>query len=143
ATGLAVIDATTDARVASLPVGTLVPDRSRYWTVESGDQTTVRGLDPSTGAAQVSFTVDGRWSVPAAYGPAPSGLSANGKWMVLVAPPVTVTGGGMLNRFAVVDLVTKRFDVVVNANGDVGFDAVSDDVRYILRVEILGPALSW
>src|SRR5438132_6696344 len=140
ATGLAVIDATTDARVPSLPVGTLVPDGSRDWTVESGDQTTVRGLEPSTGAAQVSFTVDGRWSVPAAYGPAPSGLSANGKWMVLVAPPVTVTGGGMLNRFAVVDLAQKKLDRVVNANGDLGFDAVSDDGRNLYLVEHLVPA---
>src|SRR5437762_13265615 len=59
ATGLAVIDATTDARVASLPVGTLLPDRSRYWTVESGGQTTVRGLEPATGAAPGGFPVGG------------------------------------------------------------------------------------
>lgn len=140
ATGMTVVDATTDTVVASLPVGTLLPDRSRYWTVQPGDRTTVRGIDPATGLDAVSFTIDGRWSVPAAYGPAPSGLSANGKWMVLVAPPVAVSGSGMLNRFAVVDLVQTKLDRVVNANGDLGFDAVSDDGRNLYLVEHLVPA---
>jgi len=140
ATGLAVVDATTDSLVATLPPGTLLPDRSRYWTVETGDRTTVRGIDPATGLDQVSFGIDGRWSVPAAYGPAPSGLSANGKWMVLAAPPVPVSGSGMLNRFAVVDLTQRRIDHIVNANGDVGFDAVSDDGKNLYLVEHLVPA---
>jgi hypothetical protein len=139
-TGMTVVDASADAVVATLAVGTLLPDRSRYWTVDSGDRTTVRGIDPATGIDQTSFVLDGRWSVPAAYGPAPSGLSANGKWMVLVAPPVAVTGSGMLNRFAVVDLAQKKIDRVVNANGDVGFDAVSDDGRNLYLVEHLVPA---
>ena len=140
ATGMTVVDASTDAVVATLPVGTLLPDRSRYWTVDTGDRTTVRGIDPATGADQVSFVLDGRWSVPAAYGPAPSGLSANGKWMALVAPPTAITGGGMLDRFAVVDLERQRIDRIVNANGDVGFDALSDDGRNLYLVEHLVPA---
>jgi DNA-binding beta-propeller fold protein YncE len=139
ATGMSVIDATTDSLVAALPVGTLLPDRSRYWTVDPGDRTTVRGIDPSTGADKTSFVLDGRWSVPASYGPAPSGLSANGKWMVLVAPP-HATGAAMVNRFAVVDLANGRLDRVVTADGDVGFDAVSDDGRNVYLVEHLVPA---
>jgi hypothetical protein len=140
ATGMTVVDASIDTVVATLPVGTLLPDRSRYWTVDTGDRTTVRGIDPATGLDATSFVLDGRWSVPAAYGPAPSGLSANGKWMVLVAPPVAVSGSGMLNRFAVVDLAQKKLDRVVNANGDLGFDAVSDDGRNLYLVEHLVPA---
>lgn len=31
ATGVSVLDATTDSLVATLPLGTLLPDRSRYW----------------------------------------------------------------------------------------------------------------
>jgi DNA-binding beta-propeller fold protein YncE len=139
ATGVSVLDATTDSLVATLPLGTLLPDRSRYWTVDSGDRTTVRGLDPATGLEQASFILDGRWSVPAAYGPAPSGLSANATWMVLVAPPHT-TGATMVNRFAVVDLANKRVDRVVTADGDVSFDAVSDDGRNLYLVEHLEPA---
>ena len=140
ASGMTVIDASTDVVVATLPVGTLLPDRSRYWTVDSGDRTTVRGIDPATGTDQVSFELDGRWSVPAAYGPAPSGLSANGNWMVLVAPPVTVTGSGTLNRFAVIDLRQQKIEQIVSANGDLGFDAVSDDGRNLYLVEHLVPS---
>ena len=140
ATGTAVVDASTDSLVATLPQGTLLPDRSRYWTVESADRTTVRGLDPATGAELVGFTVDGHWSVPATYGPAPSGISANGRWMVLVAPPVAINGTGTLNRFAVVDLAQRKLDRIVAANGDVSFDAVSDDGRNVYLVEHLVPS---
>ena len=139
ATGMTVVDASTDTVVATLPPGTLLPDRSRYWTVESGDRTIVRGIDPATGLDQTSFVVDGRWSVPSAYGPAPSGLSANGKWMVLVAPP-HATGTAVVNRFGVVDLVSRKLDRIVTADGDVGFDAVSDDGRNLYLVEHLVPA---
>jgi len=139
ATGMSVVDATTDSLIAALPVGTLLPDRSRYWTVDPGDHTTVRGIDPATGVDQTSFVLDGRWAVPASYGPAPSGLSANGRWMVLVAPP-HATGARMVNRFAVVDLAKGTLDRVVTADGDVGFDAVSDDGRNLYLVEHLVPA---
>lgn len=138
-TGMTVVDASADTVVATLPAGTLLPDRSRYWTVESGERTTVRGIDPATGLDRVAFGVEGRWSVPSAYGPAPSGLSANGKWMVLVAPP-HVTGAAIVNRFAIVDLVGEKLDRIVTADGDVGFDAVSDDGRNLYLVEHLVPA---
>jgi uncharacterized protein YceK len=140
ASGTTVVDASTDAVVATLPVGTLLPDRSRYWTVTTGDRTTVRGIDPATGTDQVSFVLDGRWSVPAAYGPAPSGLSGNGKWMALVAPPTKINDTGVLNRFAIVDLVQKRINRIVSANGDVGFDALSDDGHNLYLIEHLVPA---
>jgi uncharacterized protein YceK len=140
ASGTTVVDASTDAVVATLPVGTLLPDRSRYWTVNAGDRTTVRGIDPATGADQVSFTLDGHWAVPAAYGPAPSGLSGNGKWMALVAPPTKINGTEILNRFAIVDLAQKRVDRMVSAYGDIGFDALSDDGRNLYVIEHLVPA---
>src|SRR5258708_8263056 len=138
--GTSVVDASTDSLVASLPPGTLLPDRSRYWTVDSGDRTAVRGLDPATGLEQVSFTLDGRWAVPTSYGPAPSGISANGKWMVLVAPPVSVTGSGTLNRFAMIDLANKKLDRIVTANGDVSFAAASDDPPHPHLLENHHPA---
>jgi len=140
AAGTTVVDASTDAVVATLPVGTLLPDRSRYWAVTTGDRTTVRGIDPATGMDEVSFVLDGRWSVPAAYGPAPSGLSGNGKWMALVAPPTKINATGVLNRFAIVDLAQKHIDRIVSANGDVGFDALSDDGRNLYLIEHLVPA---
>jgi hypothetical protein len=46
----------------------------------------------------------------------------------------------MLNRFAIVDLVRKKIDRIVSANGDVAFDALSDDGRNLYLVEHLVPA---
>src|SRR5258708_31164714 len=89
--GTSVVDASTDSLVASLPPGTLLPDRSRYWTVDSGDRTAVRGLDPAPGLEQVSFSLDRRWAVPTSYGPAPTCISANGRPTARVAPPLSRT----------------------------------------------------
>jgi hypothetical protein len=138
-TGLTIVDATTDHLVASLPQGILLPDRSAYWTVEPAARTTVRQLDPSTGTDVISFALDGQWAPPATYGPAPSGISRNGKWMVLMGPRTT-TGSGSVNRIAVVDLVGRRLDRVITALGDVSFDAVSDDGKNVYLVEHLVPS---
>lgn len=139
-TGTAIVDATADRVVASLPPGILLPDRSAYWTVEPGTPTAVRALDPQSGSEMVAFTVDGQWAPPATYGPAPSGISRNAKWMVLVAPKATSPGADVVNRFAIVDLANRRLDRIVAVPGDMSFDAVSDDGRNIYLVEHLVPS---
>ena len=138
-TGTAIVDATADRLVASLPPGILLPDRSAYWTVEPGARTAVRALDPVTGSEAAAFSVDGQWAPPGSYGPAPSGISRNGKWMVLVGPKATTTAG-IVNRIAVVDLANRRLDRVITAFGDVSFDAVSDDGKNVYLVEHLVPS---
>jgi hypothetical protein len=138
-TGLSIVDATADRLVASLPQGILLPDRSAYWTVEPAARTTVRQLDPVTGDDLSSFALDGQWAPPATYGPAPSGISRNGKWMILVAPKTT-TGSAIVNRIAVVDLARRTIDRVITAVGDLSFDAVSDDGRNVYLVEHLVPS---
>ena len=139
-TGTAIVDATADRLVATLPPGILLPDRSAYWTVSSSGNTTVRALDPRNGSESIAFTVEGRWAPPATYGPAPSGISRNAKWMVLVAAKITSEGAGVVNRFAVVDLANRRLDRIVTVPGDMSFDAVSDDGRNIYLVEHLVPS---
>ena len=139
-TGIAIVDATADRLVASLPQGILLPDRSAYWTVEpTASRTRVRRLDPVTGSDTLRFALDGEWALPATYGPAPSGISRNGNWMVLVGPKTT-TGSSVVNRIAVVDLDKGRIDRVITAVGDVSFDAVSDDGRNVYLVEHLVPS---
>lgn len=133
-TGTAIVDATADRLVATLPPGTLLPDRSRYWAVEPGPRTKIRAFDPSTAAELVAFDIAGSWSPPSAYGPAPSGISRNGGWMVLAA------GSSSAASFAVVDLVARRLDRIVTAQGDLTFDAVSDDGKNVYLVEHLVPS---
>lgn len=139
-TGTAIVDATADKLIASLPEGILLPDRSAYWTVEpAASRTRVRRLDPVTGSDTLHFALDGEWALPATYGPAPSGISRNGNWMVLVGPKTT-TGSSVMNRIAVVDLAKGRIDRVITAVGDVSFDAVSDDGKNVYLVEHLVPS---
>ncbi|MEP7003021.1 MAG: hypothetical protein ABI888_00630 [Chloroflexota bacterium] len=139
-TGMAIVDATADRLVATLPQGVLLPDRSAYWTVEPAmPKTRVRRLDPVTGSDTMHFALDGEWALPATYGPAPSGISRNGGWMVLIGPKTT-TSTGIVNRIAVVDLAKGKIDRVITATGDVSFDAVSDDGRNVYLVEHLVPS---
>ncbi len=139
-TGMAIVDATADRLVTTLPQGVLLPDRSAYWTVEPATpKTRVRRLDPVTGSDTMHFALDGEWALPATYGPAPSGISRNGSWMVLIGPKTT-TGASVVNRIAVVDLVKGKIDRVITATGDVSFDAVSDDGRNVYLVEHLVPS---
>ncbi len=138
ATGMTIVDATTDAVVATLPLGTLLPDRSRYWSVQPGARTVIRAFDPTTGAETSAFDIAGSWSPPISYGPAPSGISRSGAWMVLTssagAHPATTSS------FAVIDLAGRRLDRVITSAGDVSFDAVSDDGRNVYLVEHLAPS---
>lgn len=139
-TGMAIVDAMADRLVATLPQGVLLPDRSAYWTVDPAmPKTRVRRLDPVTGSDTMHFALDGEWALPATYGPAPSGVSRNGSWMVLIGPKTTA-GTGTVNRIAVVDLVKGKIDRVITAPGDVSFDAVSDDGRNVYLVEHLVPS---
>ena len=139
-TGTAIVDATTDQLVAALPPGILMPDRSAYWTVGTGARTAVRALDPRNGNETIAFQLDGQWAPPATYGPAPSGISRNAKWMILVAPRTASPATGVVNRFAVVDLENRRLDRIVTVPGDMSFDAVSDDGQNIYLVEHLVPS---
>ncbi len=137
-TGMTVVDATTDAVVATLPGGTLLPDRSRYWSVQTGPRTTIRSFDPTTGTETSAFDIAGSWSPPVAYGPAPSGISRSGTWMVLTGSAATRSTASA--TFAVVDLAGRRLDRVITSAGDVSFDAVSDDGRNVYLVEHLVPS---
>ncbi len=90
----------------------------------------------------ISFALDGQWAPPWTYGPAPTGISRNGKWMVLVGSK-TPSGAGGAERFAVVDLANHKLDRVITAfgvSGDVSFDAVSDDGKNVYLVEHLVPS---
>ncbi|HVR88942.1 MAG TPA: hypothetical protein VHG53_05280 [Candidatus Limnocylindria bacterium] len=134
----AIVDADSGAERAFLPAGVAMADWSRYWAVQpGGDSTTIGAIDSGTGTAAESFTVNGRFALPTAYGAAPSGLSANGKWLVLAAAHPNVPAA--TSRFAVVDLIAGRLSRTVTATGDFSFDAISDDGRNVYLVEHLGP----
>ena len=133
----AIVDADTGVERAALPSGVASADWSRYWAVQpGGDATTISPLDSGTGTAAKPFTVSGRFALPTAYGVAPSGLSANGKWLVLAAAHPNVPTA--TSRFAVVELGASKLSRTITATGDFSFDAISDDGRNVYLVEHLG-----
>ena len=80
----------------------------------------------------------GRWSVPAvAYDATPSGLSADGRTLVLInsrrAFPRART------QFALVDTKTLRITRRLTLKGDFSFDALSPDARTMYLIRYLSP----
>src|SRR6266542_2252807 len=142
ATDTAVLDADTGAERIALPAGIATADWSHYWSVEpSGDSTAVHAIDATSAATTRTFSVAGRFALPGVYGAAPSGLSANGQWLVLAA--AHAPGAGATSRFAVVDLVNARLARTITAAGDYTFDAVSDDGRNVYLIEHLDSATQY
>lgn len=138
-------DGTTEAvgsTAAALPAGAPSPDWTRFWAIVPGDRTTIREIDPATGADRRTFVIDGRWALPAAYGAAPSGFSADGRWLVLAAPQAK-DANGMKSSFVVVDTTRGAIARTVRAGGDYTFDAISSDGRNLYVVEHLGPTTQY
>jgi len=81
------------AVVRELPRGVAAPDWSAHYTVEPGTTTTVRVLDPATGAERKSIKVPGRYDLARAYRVAPSGLSRSGGVLALETAPRPTQSG--------------------------------------------------
>jgi DNA-binding beta-propeller fold protein YncE len=135
--GTAVVGGKAGAVTASLPRGAATPDWTIYWAVEPGERTTLRELDPVTGADKRTFAIDGRWALPTAYGAAPAGFSADGRWLVL-AGPQSKDGAAVKSSFAIIDTANGALARTVRATGDYTFDAISADGRNLYVIEHLG-----
>lgn len=117
------------ATLRELPRGVPSPDWSAFYTVEPGLTTTMRVIDPLTGAERKAIKVPGRYNLGSAYRISPTGLSRSGALLTLEAAP-TLTE----SRFAVVD--TRNDSVkTLAAPGEMTVDVVSDDGASLYLVE--------
>lgn len=103
-----------------LPHGIMSPDQKTYWAVEPGPKTTVRKLEPVSGVELARFAVDGWYDLPKAYGPLPDAISANGRFLTLVAPEGDAFG------FTVMDLRDGTEKGRAELQGTFTFDAIDD-----------------
>ena len=100
-----VLDAKTGATLRTLPAGVLSPAKDAIISLHS-DPLACSGLEPCTyvaaydlrGKILEEWRLDDRYVLPATYGPAPSGFSPNGRWLVLVKRDAA------LSTFAILDL---------------------------------------
>jgi hypothetical protein len=99
---------------------------SRYVTFDAGHRTVVARVEVDGGEVTTSRVIDGRFTIPAvAYDASPSGLSADGRTLVLVRPRVAFPQRH--TTLAVIDTERLRVRDVVTLDGDFSFDAISPD----------------
>src|ERR1700730_18392526 len=73
------------------------PDGSLYYTLEGSSPTTLRWTDAKTGRSITQLSLPGSYAFASETGPAPTGFSPDGRWLVLVGET------GAKSSFAVVD----------------------------------------
>jgi hypothetical protein len=144
----AVTAATASAAHADgLPVGNLdttstgvsVPGSSdRFFAIQSGRQTVVASVYRDGGLLQGHVTLPGAFTIPAvAQDGTTSGLSANGRTLVLVRPRLAYRQ--RRTHLAVLDARTLRTRRLITLHGDFSVDALSPDGRSLYLIQYTSP----
>ena len=108
---------------------------ARYQTVEAHDGTVVTSTD-ADGVITRSRFLDGVWTIPAvAYDGTSSGLSADGRTLVLIEPRVRFPRREP--RFTILDPPRLNPRGQTTLEGDFSFDAISPDGETMYLVEYL------
>jgi hypothetical protein len=105
----------------------------RYVTLDGARGTVVAAVERRGGKIQRSRSLPGRFTVPAvAYDGSPSGLSADGRTLVLIRPRLSFPQPR--TTLTVLDARTLRVRRTLRLRGDFSFDAVAPDGRAIFLV---------
>lgn len=123
---------------ASMKAGTFAPGGSeRLITRRAGDDTLVAAIRRRDGAFLRSRTIGGRWAVaPVAMDGATTGLSADGRVLVLVRPERSYPPAN--TRLAIIDARTLAVRREVPLSGFFTVDAVSPDGRWAYLIQYAG-----
>ncbi len=93
-----------------------------------GTNTRVQGADLA-GTSMFDLALPGEYSLPSAYGAAPSGFSPNGKWLVVVARDAAES------RFAVIDVARSVVASTITLSARFSFDAIHNDGSAMYLIE--------
>jgi len=127
--GTQITDAATGRTIATLPGGVLSPSQDLLVRVaREGSGTRVRGADLS-GTSVFDLALPGEYSLPSAYGAAPSGFSPNGKWLVAVSRDAAES------RFAVIDVARSAVASTITLSARFSFDAIHNDGSAMYLIE--------
>jgi WD40 repeat protein len=108
------------------------PDGSVYYTLDGGSPSTLRWVDAKTGRTITQLALDGSYAFADERELGPTGLSPNGRWLVLVG------GTGAPSTFAVIDTALLKLAAVAQIPGSFGYDAISDDGTSLYLIERIG-----
>ncbi len=110
----------------------------RYVTLDAGRGTIVAAIKQRGGQVARSRLLHGRFTVPAvAYDGSASGLSADGRTLVLIRPRVRFPQAQTV--LAVLDTGHMQVKKVVSLNGDFSFDAVSPNGESLYLIQYVEP----
>jgi hypothetical protein len=109
-----------------------IPGGAMYAARPVGRDTVVRSV--AAGGRGATAKIPGRYGVPVvAFDGATSGLSADGRTLVLVRPRIRFPARS--SRLVVLAARTLRVERHVRLRGDFGFDAISPDGRWIYLIQ--------
>ena len=124
------------AIVRSLSRAVASPDGSVYYALEGSSPTTLRWAEAKTGRPITQLTLPGAYAFANETGPAPTGFSPNGRWLVLVGDT------GAKSSFAVVDTSLVRLAAFAEVPGPFSYDAISDDGTSLYLIEKITPEVA-
>jgi hypothetical protein len=112
------------------------PDR--FVTVSQGGETLVERIARNGGRVLGLNRIPGSFTIPAvAYDASASGLSADGRTLVLIEPRLSFPRRN--TRFALLDAHTLRLEHAIALRGDFSFDAVSPRGKTMFLVNYTSP----
>ena len=119
--------------VRSLPRAVASPNGAVFYGLEGSSPTTLRWTDAKTGRSITQLTLPGAYAFASETGPAPTGFSPNGRWLVLVGDT------GAKSSFAIVDTSLVRLAAYAEVPGPFTYDAISDDGTSLYLIEKITP----
>jgi YVTN family beta-propeller protein len=119
--------------VRSLDRAVSSPNGTVYYTLEGASPTVLRWVDAKIGRAISEIRLDGSFAFADEREAGPTGLSPNGRWLVLVGE------SGPSSRFAVIDTALVKVAAVAEVPGAFGYDAISDDGTSLYLIERITP----
>lgn len=120
------------------PEGVVAPASGRYVTIPAGRNSVVARVDPDSGRILGSRLLPGSFTIPAvAYDGSASGLSADGRTLVLIRPRLTFPRAR--TELVVLDTPRLRPRKSVRLRGDFTFDAVSPRGGLLYLIQYVSP----
>jgi hypothetical protein len=141
---LTALVASTGDQLVQLPVGVPTSPDWGYLgtTTVSGDRTIVADVGIADGGGSTA-TLDGAWALPTVgYDPTPTGLSADGKTLVLVPAgdpdPARTTSRFAIVPFPPIDGAPELAPRILELPGALDYDAISPDGKLLYVVRHIG-----
>lgn len=119
--------------VRSLGRAVTSPDGSVYYGLDGASRSTLHWVDAKTGRHITQIELDGSYAFADERELGPTGLSPNGRWLVLVGE------AGSLSRFVVIDTALVKVAAVATVPGPFTYDAISDDGTSLYLIEKIAP----